>query len=91
VTDATVWLQWLDDDGITWRDSPVRNGVDERGGFAAVLRLRPNDLPKLDAYGVAATRLAGARAGAQLVSNTFPLPLGRVADALPIFAWDEFL
>ena len=91
VQDATVWLQWLDDDGLTWRDSPVRSRVDEHGGFAGVLRLRPDELPKLDAAGVMSARLAGERAGAQLVSSTFPLPLGRVADALPIFAWDEFL
>lgn len=89
VAGASAWLEWKDDDNVTWRASPVRGASDERGGVALALRLGANDLPRLDAAGAITARVRADRAGVQRAYDLpFPLPMGRVAEAL--LPWDEF-
>ena len=94
VRGAAVWLRWLDDDGVTWHDSPAISRTNARGDFVAVLRLAAADLPQFEAAGAVAARLRVRRNGSnERTSADFKLPQGRVADAstLPalLFAWDE--
>lgn len=91
IANASVWLRWLDDDGVTWHDATTRSRTDENGGFAAIVRFAPNDLPRLDANGAVTGRLQVDRAGTLRRSADIPLTQGRVADAMPIFAWDELV
>lgn len=89
VADAEVRLHWLDDDGTTWHNAPTASHANPNGDFAAIVRLAPADVPRLDANGAFTVRLSTRRAGQNERSTAdFPLLLGRVADALT-FAWDE--
>lgn len=89
VADAEVRLRWLDDDGITWHNAPTASHANRNGDFAAIVRLVPADVPRLDANGALTVRLHARRAGQnERRTANFPLLQGRVADALT-FAWDE--
>lgn len=91
IADAEAWLRWLDEDTVTWRDAPVVSRTDDAGGFVALLRLAPSDRAHVDNAGAVTVHLRARRAGGNdLGSLPFSLPQGRVADALPPFAWDEF-
>ena len=102
VTDASVHLLWLADDGVTWNDAPTVSHTNVNGDFAVMLRFTPADAPNLDANNYLTVRLRAARAstGTELGSGNFSLQLGRVADALTylqtggappalVFAWNE--
>jgi hypothetical protein len=102
VTDASVRLLWLADDGVTWKDAPVVSHPNASGDFAVMLRFTPADAPNLDANNYLTVRLRAARAstGTELGTGNFSLQLGRVADALTylqtggappalVFAWNE--
>lgn len=89
VPNAEVRLTWLDDDGVTWHDSPTRSHTSARGDFAAILRFARADVPSLDTHGALSVRLRVIRDGqTELGTAAFALPQGRVADG-PTYAWDE--
>lgn len=88
VPDADVRLMWLDDDGATWHDSPVRSRTSSNGDFATILRFAPDEVPRLSANGAVTVRLRAKRAGqSELGTAAFALPQGRVADKT--YAWNE--
>jgi hypothetical protein len=102
VSDASVRLLWLADDGVTWKNAPIVSHTNAQGDFAVVLRFAPTDAPNLDANGYLTVRLRAARAstGTELGSANFSIRQGRVADALTylqaggappalVFAWNE--
>jgi hypothetical protein len=97
VVNAEVRPRWLDEDGVTWRDSPASSRTDAKGSFAAFLRLAPADAPQLSPAGAVSVRLRVIRETRQRDSAVLTLPQGRIADhstfaqgleAL-ILAWDE--
>jgi len=90
VSDAEIWLQWIDDNapGTIWIDAPTRSHSRADGDFAAYLRLTPKQVPRTDAIGVR-SRLRVRRGASSRSSAEFSLPTGRVADALPAFGWSE--
>lgn len=89
---AEAHLRWLDDDGVTMHDAPTHGHTTKDGDFAAIVRLASLDVPRLDAAGALTVRLHVKRPnGLERNSLPFALPQGRVADALPLFAWDQFL
>jgi len=88
VTNAVIRLEWLHDDGVTWRQTPQRSLTDEKGEFAAFLRLASTDVPLVDAAGNLSIRLFAMRAGTELhVQRAHPQ--GRVADAA--LRWDQMV
>lgn len=94
VRNAVVHLQWLDDDGSTWRDAPSRSATNDNGDFVSFLRFAPADVPNLDASGKMTVRLRAKRGGAsERHSDPVQILLGRVADPSPldklIFVWNE--
>jgi hypothetical protein len=102
VTDASVRLLWLADDGVTWNSAATVSHPNAHGDFAVMLRFRPTDVPNLDANGYLTVRLRAARTstGTELGTGNFSLRQGRVADALTylqaggappalVFAWNE--
>ena len=93
VTDAEVWLRWIDDDanGTTWIDVPTHSHTGASGDFACFVRLAPKQSARLTAAGRMRLQLRGRRAGNTLTSLELSIPPGRVADALPPFAWDTFV
>ena len=86
VGDAEVHLRWLDENGV-FRDAPVPSHTDERGGFVAVARLGPADVPHPDA-GALTVRLRARRGIDERGSPDWKLPQGHVAADLSFF-WDE--
>ncbi|MDR5761463.1 hypothetical protein [Caballeronia sp. LZ035] len=72
-----------------WIDPGLRSHSAATGDFAAVLRLTPSDRPARTIDGALRVRLRVERGNAVRMSDEFPLWQGRVADALPPFAWDE--
>ena len=94
VRNAVVRLQWLDDDGSTWRDAPSRSATNDNGDFVSFLRLAPVDVPNLDADRALTVRLLANRSGAnERHSVDVKIPLGHVTDPSTIgeliFTWDE--
>lgn len=87
VAGASVQLRWLDDDGVTWRDAPTLSHTDAQGGFAAIARFTPNEVPRVDASGALTVRVRVDREGIVRESADRPLAQGRVESAL--LAWDE--
>src|SRR5262249_55549773 len=72
-----VRLQWLDEASV-FRDSPTASQTDDKGGFAAVVRLSAVDDPKLDPqpHGPLTVRLRARRGGNQRGSLGVKLPHG---------------
>jgi hypothetical protein len=98
VPHAEVRLRWLDEDGVTWREAPTISRTDEKGSFAAILRLTPADVPQLDANGAFTVRARVWRSAAPPRDSVeLKLPQGRIADPSTfaqgrealILAWDE--
>jgi hypothetical protein len=88
VQDAGVRLMWLDDDGTTWHDSPVRSHTNVQGDFATILRFAPDEVPRVSANGALTVRLRAKRTGqGELRTAAFALPRGRIADNT--YAWNE--
>jgi hypothetical protein len=92
IRDAEVRLQWLDEDGVTWRDAPT-TVTNDNGDFVSIVRLAANDVPRLDA-GAMTVRLHAKRSGVgERQSADLKLLQGRVADPSTLndftFAWDE--
>lgn len=87
VAGASVRLRWFDDDGVTWRDAPTVSHTDAQGGFAAIVRFTPNEVPRVDANGALTVRVQVDREGIVRASADRPLVQGRVDNAL--LAWDE--
>ena len=92
VADAEVSLRWLDDDNVTWRDSPIVSRTNSDGDFVSILRFDPNDVPDIDANRKLTLRLR-VRRNTERTSSDLKLPQGRIADPLTMsaltFAWDE--
>jgi hypothetical protein len=88
VAGASVRLRWLDDNGML-RDASTVSHTDDKGGFAAIVRLAPTDVPRVDAAGALTVRLQVDRGGTVRTSPDLPLTPGLVDDSLLPFAWDE--
>ena len=92
VADAEVGLRWLDDDNVTWRDSPIVSRTNSDGDIVSILRFDPNDVPDIDANRKLTLRLR-VRRNTERTSSDLKLPQGRIADPLTMsaltFAWDE--
>lgn len=96
VRDASVWLRWLDENGV-WRDAPTAGRTGAKGDFVSFLRLSPADIPLVEADGTFTVRLRARRSGDERESADWKLPQGRIADPSTfdqganalIFAWDE--
>ena len=89
IAGATIRLEWLDDDGATWRPWHAPALTNAAGDFTAILRLARGQQPRLDAVGKMTVQLFARRANGQQKQSTFQLTLGRVADET--YAWDELL
>jgi hypothetical protein len=93
VAKAVVGLRWLDEDAVTWHDSPTTSKTSAKGDFVSILRLSPTDAPDIDADRKLTVRLRVRRDTNERNSADIKLPQGRVADPSTIsaltFAWDE--
>lgn len=89
IRSATIRLEWLDDDGFTWRPSQTSAVTNAAGDFIAIVRLARAEEPRLDPDGKMSLRLFARRANGQQKQSTFQLPQGRVANET--YAWDELL
>ena len=93
VSDASIRLRWLDEDGATWRDAPVVSRTNARGGFLAMLRLTASEVPKVDAAGQITLRVLARRGGSERSSIDITVPYGRVSDPSAVSAlklvWDD--
>ena len=87
IVGATVFLQWFD--GTGWINAATKVTSDERGDFAAPLRLAPKDEPQLIAGGIA-VRLQVRREGITKTSDEFALRAGQISPALQPYIWDDF-
>jgi hypothetical protein len=99
VVSAAIRLQWLDDDGTTWRPWQAPTTTNAMGEFVAILRLargrapqpdqpsRADQHPRFDAQGRMTVRLFAKKAAGPEKQITFQLPQGRVVDET--YAWDE--
>jgi hypothetical protein len=85
---ATLRLEWLHEDGVTWKPSPATALTDKAGDFTLILRLAPAEVPTLDAQGMMTIRLYAKRAAGGEKHQEFHLLQGRVTDAT--YAWDQF-
>lgn len=85
---ATIRLEWLHEDGVTWKSSPATVVTDKAGDFTLILRLAPVDVPTIDAHGTMTIRLFAKRAAGGEKHKEFQLLQGRVTDAT--YAWDQF-
>jgi hypothetical protein len=101
VAGATIRLEWLDDDGSTWRPWQASTSTNVAGDFTSILRLargqspqanqppRPDEQPLLDAQGRMTVRLSAQRAAGPQKQLVLQLPQARVSDET--YAWDELL
>jgi hypothetical protein len=89
IPNATIRLEWLDDDGTTWHPWQAPAVTNPAGDFTAILRLARGQQPRIDADGRMTVRLFAKRANGQQKQSTVQLPQGRVTDE--IYAWDELL
>jgi hypothetical protein len=85
VPGASVTLQWFD---TGWVDAPITVTSDERGDFAAPLRLAPKDEPRL-VNGRIAVRLRVERDGVTRTTDEISMPAGKVTPAAQPFIWDD--
>jgi hypothetical protein len=89
ITGAPLRLEWLDEDGVTWKPSPAAAVTDRAGDFTLILRLAPVEVPTLDAHGMMTIRLFAKRAaGGNEMHQDLQLLQGRVTDAT--YAWTQF-
>lgn len=84
---ATIRLEWLHDDNVTWVPAPATAVTNANGDFTSILRLAPVEVPALDAQGKMSIRLFAKRAAGGEKHHEFQLSHGRVADET--YAWDE--
>lgn len=84
---ATLRLEWLHEDGLTWKPSPATAVTDKAGDFTLILRLAPAEVPTLDAQGNMSIRLFAKRAAGGEKHKELQLLQGRVTDAT--YAWTE--
>lgn len=92
VSNAEVWLLWLDQDG-SWHEAPTRSHTTAIGGdFVAILRLAPTDEPLL-ANRKLTVRVRFKRGDNERSSDEQQLLQGQVTNPSTleksIFAWDE--
>ena len=94
VRNAEVRLRWRDEDG-NWQDAVTASHTDAKSGdFVSILRLAPNEKPKLDEKGNVTVQLQVTRDGASLRTSTDQqLRQGHVTSPSTLnpltFAWDE--
>jgi hypothetical protein len=84
---ATIRLEWLHEDGVTWKPSPTTVVTDRAGDFTLILRLAPTQVPALDAHGMMSIRLFAKRSSGGEKSKQYLLLQSRVTDAT--YAWDQ--
>jgi hypothetical protein len=94
VQNATIRLQWLDDES-NWHTAPNTSHTDVNSGdFVSILRLAPTEVPHV-VKGEVTVRLQARRdGGTERSSADFKLLQGHVTDPSSAntltFAWDEF-
>ena len=86
IVGASVRLQWFD--GTDWFDAPTQVTTDDRGEFAAPLRLAPKHEPQLTNGGMA-VRLRVRRGSITRTSDEFALRAGQVSPAAQPFIWND--
>lgn len=89
VAGATIRLEWLHEDGLTWMVSPATALTDAKGVFTVILRLAPMQMTALDAQGRMSIRLFAKRAAGGEKHHEFLLPHGCVTDQA--YAWDQLV
>lgn len=89
VAGATIRLEWLDEDKVTWTASPARAVTNAKGDFTSILRLAPEQVSLVDAQGMMTIRLFAKRAAGSEKHKEFQLPHGRVKDE--VYAWDQLV
>lgn len=85
IVNALVRLQWFNTD---WVDAATTVTTNEKGDFAAPLRLAPKAEPKLD-DGKIVVRLRVQRDDAQRTTEEFGMAPGKVTPAPQAFIWDD--
>ena len=85
IPDALITLQWFD---TGWIDAPTTVTTDDRGDFAAPLRLAPKDEPRL-VDGAISVRLRVERDGVARTTDEISMPAGEVTPAAQPFIWDD--
>lgn len=93
VAGAGIVLQWLDDNGV-WHKAKPSSRSGTKGGFVAILRLAPSDVPHINASGALTLRVLVKREGRNdRHTPDLSVPQGRVADPSTLsalrLAWDE--
>lgn len=86
IAGATVRLQWSD--GPFWINASTAVKTDERGDFAAPLRLGPKDDPRMIGGGMA-VRLRVSRDGLTRTGDEFALPPRKISPQPQPFIWDD--
>jgi hypothetical protein len=91
VAGAGVKLRWIDDNapGEQWVDAPTTSVTSNKGDFAAMVRLAPNQIARADAGHRMRVRVAATRAGNTRLSPELQIPFHRATDVQPGFAWDD--
>jgi hypothetical protein len=85
IVNALVRLQWFNTD---WVDAATAVTTNEKGDFAAPLRLAPGAEPKLDGANIA-VRLRVQRDGTPRTTEEFGMAPGKVTPAPRAFIWDD--
>lgn len=86
---ATIRLEWLHEDNVTWIPAPATAVSNAAGDFTSILRLAPAEVPAIDAQGKMSIRLFAQRSAGGERHHELQIPHGRVADEA--FAWDEMV
>lgn len=84
---ATIRLEWLHEDTVTWISSPAATVTNANGDFILILRLAPVEVPSVDTQGNMSIRLFAKRGTGGEKHCEFQLPHGRVKEET--YAWDE--
>ena len=86
IAGATIRLEWLHEDNVSWIPSPATAVTNAKGDFTTILRFAPVEVPAQNAQGKMSIRLFAKRAAGGEKHHEFQLPHGRVADQT--YAWD---
>jgi hypothetical protein len=91
ISDAALRLRWIDDNaaGEQWVDAPTTSFASDKGDFAAMLRLAPEQIARADAQKRMRVRVAVTRAGNTRLSPELQIPFHTITDVQASFVWDD--
>lgn len=91
IADAAVKLRWIDDNapGEQWVDALTTSFTSDKGDFAAMLRLAPEQIARADLQHRMRVRIAATRAGNKRFSPELQIPFHTITDVQASFAWDD--